>query len=133
VDIEEIGLLEIIGGELGVKTGQFRHALDVKHGHARYRRSETYLSEVDFVEDHLIRVVDAPEAGYEGQSGDDSEGDSVTRFRIGCGRFLARFGDGNDVRFSANNSAALLLGRARNAALAQASLRSRHGGGRLQK
>jgi hypothetical protein len=44
--------------------------------------SSSYLAEVHFIEDDLVRMADAPETGEETKGGDDGEDDPVVPFRL---------------------------------------------------
>jgi hypothetical protein len=41
----------------------------------------THLAKVHFVKDDLVRMSDAPEAGYEGEDGDEGDGNLVVPLR----------------------------------------------------
>ncbi len=81
-----------------------------------------YLAEVDFVEDDLVGVADAPEPGQEGQACDEGECDLVVSFRAGgIDTRLACLGNCIDVGIEAG--VLLQLAGAGDISLAQASLR----------
>src|SRR4051812_25982533 len=100
----------------------------------REGRAVAYLAEVDFIEDDLVRVADAPESGDEGQQGDDDEDGLVVALGARGG-----FGGGSlhqlvelDVGGGTRNTLLRLLGRdAAGIPLAQSALGRRccgHGG-----
>lgn len=79
VHIEEVGSLEVVGSELGVCQPRWYSGIWMIWLAAVCRF--TYLSKVHLIEHNLVRVVDAPEAGYESQHGNDSNRNPIVPFR----------------------------------------------------
>ncbi len=111
VDIEEVGLFEVIRGELEYSEASIRQGphLPRAGGTGPVWRA-THLAEMHFVEHDLIGVANAPETGHKGQGSDGSEGDAVAQFRIRPGGFRGWFDDDIvNIRVGASSSTSLLL------------------------
>jgi hypothetical protein len=106
VDIEEVGSLEVVGGE---------------------------LSKVHLVEDNLVRVANTPESSHEGQDSDDGKTNLVLGLALGSGPLSTSLGKLVKLRVGVER---LFRGFLRwRASLSQAALRRRgassHDGSRL--
>jgi hypothetical protein len=96
--------------------------------HHRVRRS-TYLAKVDFIEDDLLGMTDAPEPCQECQGRDNDEADLEVPLGRRLGGLLVRLDKGIQVDVGHSRGGAVLFAGARDVSLAHAALPRRSGSG----